>query len=189
MSASGWRLFVAAPLPPTAAAAVWRALSDMRQRHPLARWTPAEQLHLTLVFLGATDATGVPRLSTVIQGVARAIPAFPASIGAGGGRPDTRRGGVAWLRLAQGDRQLAALARALDDALGSSAHAGRQPMAHVTVARRVDRQLIDDLRSTARTLEVGWHVERVVLYRSHTGPAGARYEELAGADLAAAVVG
>jgi RNA 2',3'-cyclic 3'-phosphodiesterase len=183
MSDVAWRLFVAAPLPPAAADALWTALAEVRGRHADARWIPPDQLHLTLVFLGTTDAAEVPRLTAQIDRATQPVSAFTVSTGDGGGRPANHRSGVAWLRLAAGDRQVAALARAVDDALGSGAYAERQPMAHVTVARRVDRRLIDDLRAASSAIDVSWQVERVVLYRSHTGPAGARYEELASAGL------
>jgi RNA 2',3'-cyclic 3'-phosphodiesterase len=185
MSDVAWRLFVAAPLPPAAADALWAALAEVRGRHAAARWTPVDQLHLTLVFLGATDPAEVARLAAQIERATQTVSAFTVSIGQGGGRPANHRSGVAWLRLAAGDRQVAALARAVDDALGSGAYAERQPMAHVTVARRVDRRLIDDLRAASSAIEVDWQIERVVLYRSRTGPAGARYEELAAGYLAA----
>jgi RNA 2',3'-cyclic 3'-phosphodiesterase len=189
MSDVAWRLFVAAPLPPPTADALWAALAEVRRRHAGARWTPADQLHLTLVFLGATDPAAVPQLAAQIDRASQAVSAFTASIGRGGGRPANHRGGVAWLRLAAGDRQVATLARAVDDALGSGAHTERQPMPHVTVARRVERKLIDDLRAASSRIDVSWQVERVVLYRSHTGPAGARYEALAAAHLAGAARG
>jgi RNA 2',3'-cyclic 3'-phosphodiesterase len=189
MSDVAWRLFIAVPLPPAAADALWTALAEMRRRHAGARWIPADQLHLTLVFLGATDPAAVPRLAAQIDRAARAVSAFTASIGRGGGRPADHRGGVAWMRLAAGDRQVAALARAVDDALGGGAYTERQPMSHVTVARRAERRLIDDLRAASSGIDVSWQVERVVLYRSHTGPAGARYEALAAAHLAGAARG
>jgi 2'-5' RNA ligase len=51
----------------------------------------------------------------------------------------------------------------------------------VTIARRADRELIDALASrTLGDIVVEWQVDRVVLYRSHTGtPAGSSYEPLA----------
>jgi 2'-5' RNA ligase len=138
---------------------------------------------MTLVFLGSTDPAALPQLTAVVEDVARAGRPFAAALADGGGRPDNRRGGVAWLRLGTGQAEVVVLARAMDLALGTGAYAERPPLPHVTVARRVDQSLIDDLRATAQTLDVAWSVDRVALMRSHSGPQGSRYEELVGARL------
>jgi 2'-5' RNA ligase len=55
-----------------------------------------------------------------------------------------------------------------------------QPRPHLTVARRVDESTIAALSDWALTRpRFAWHVDRLVLLRSHMGPAGSRYEELA----------
>ena len=59
-----WRLFAAAPLPAPAAAEVWARLAPLRSRFPDTRWTSPELFHLTLVFLGQTDAR---RLESIVD--------------------------------------------------------------------------------------------------------------------------
>ena len=184
---SGWRLFVAAVVPPYATAHLMRALEDARARHSDARWVPPENLHVTLVFLGTTAPALVPEIETAMDEVAGRFPPLDLIVaGAGGratdddeaaarGRRGDRRGGVAWLTLhGDGARALSALARELDGALPRTPGHGRLHAPHITVARRATRQLIADLSST----EYRFTVESVALFRSHTGPAGARYEAL-----------
>lgn len=144
---------------------------------------PSEQYHATMVFLGATDPGRVPEISAAIARAAASEP-FDVLTGHGSGRAGGRRGGVAWLRLAGGREQLEELAWAVDREVGSGTYtAAAPPRPHVTVARRIDESLLDDLRATARDLRVPWRVERIVLYRSHTGPRGSVYEELSSAQL------
>ncbi|HLB44977.1 MAG TPA: RNA 2',3'-cyclic phosphodiesterase [Candidatus Limnocylindrales bacterium] len=179
-----WRLFVAAPLPEDAAAAAWQALAEVRQRHPEARWLAPEKLHLTLVFLGQTDAREVERIAAAIASVAANHERYPIATGEGGGRISDRRGGVAWLRLTDGARETAAIALELDQALATATYdAGRPPHPHLTLARGVDQAALDDLRSAAREFRLAWTADRLVLFRSHTDPHGSRYEELASTRL------
>jgi RNA 2',3'-cyclic 3'-phosphodiesterase len=176
---------VAAALPADTAAAVWSATAPLRARFPDARWSPVEKLHLTLVFLGATDAS---RVDGVLAAVARASAGygpFEVRTGAGGGYARGRRGGVAWLRLAVGAQQVIRLSRAVDDAIGSSIYAQADPHPHLTLARRVDEPLLAELRRAAPALERSWTVNRVVLFRSFTDPGGSRYEELHSVELRA----
>jgi 2'-5' RNA ligase len=60
----------------------------------------------------------------------------------------------------------------------------RTPNAHLTVARRADRELITALREQADgPLGVSWVVDRLLLVRSHLSSAGAEYETLHEATL------
>ena len=135
-------------------------------------------LHLTLVFLGATDPGRVAAVSTALDVVADRHGPVSVRSGAAGGRADDRRGGVAWLGLASGREALARLSLELDRAIGSGVYATLAPRPHLTVARRVDQALLDDLRLTAVRVRLEWLIDAVVLFRSHTGPQGSRYEEL-----------
>ena len=186
MTDERWRLFVAAPIAARTAAELHGALRALRELHPEVRWLPPEQYHDTLVFLGQTEATDVPRLAGAVERAAVRRQAFVARLSGAGGRDDGPRGGVAWVTVADGRLELAELARIVDEELEAAAYGQRRPLPHITVARRVDRALLDDLRRDAARLGIEWRVDRVVLFRSHTGPSGSSYEELAAAPLSGA---
>jgi len=139
---------------------------------------PLEMLHLTLVFLGATDPARVTPISTTLDSVAARHGPIGVRSGAAGGRTDDRRGGVAWLGLVGGREALARLSLELDRSIGSAVYASMAPQPHLTVARRIDQALLDDLRRVAGEVRLEWLVDHIVLFRSHTGPHGSRYEEL-----------
>ena len=180
MTVERWRLFVAAPLPQSAAAALWKALAGIRERHPEARWMPAEHYHATLVFLGSTHPARVAEIGAAIDRAAGAAGGpFDVVTAEGSGRAGGRRGGVAWRRFDEGRNRMEDLASSVDREIGSGTYtSSAPPRPHVTVARRVDEALLADLRATARELRIPWCVERIVLFRSHTGPRGSTYEEL-----------
>jgi 2'-5' RNA ligase len=170
---------VAAPLPADAAERAWQALAPLRSRHPEARWLPIEKLHLTLVFLGPTPAGEGPQLKAAVERVAAAHQRYEASSGEGGGRVPGRRDGVCWLRLVEGGRETAQLALDLDATLGSATYdASHPPHPHLTLARGINQAVLDDVRRTARDLDLRWKVDRIVLFRSFTDPRGSRYKEL-----------
>lgn len=175
---------MAAPLPEDPAKRAWSAFAGVRARHSDVRWLEPEKLHLTLVFLRQTDASRITALADALAGVAPRHLPFNVTTGDAGGRVGGRRGGVAWLRLAEGGRELAQLSLDVDDAMGSHTYnAANAPRPHLTVARSATEAALADLRAAVRSIPLTWTVERIVLFRSHTGPGGSRYEELATASL------
>jgi len=148
------------------------------------RWVTPEKLHLTLVFLGATDPRRVDALKSAVRLVAARHAAFRVETGAAGGRINEWRGGVAWLRLGEGAAHVSDLALDVDRELGSATYdAKRRPRPHLTVARGATDEALRDLRAVADRLRLGWTAERLVLFRSHTERTGSRYEVLLSASL------
>ena len=173
-------------MPEVAAARAWEALAEVRTLHPQVRWLPQNKLHLTLVFLGPTDPGRVESISAAVARVARSHQSFDVATGDAGGRLGGRGGGVAWLRLADGGRDVGQLSLELDDAIGAHRYdANNAPRPHLTVARGASEDALVDLRHAADTLRITWSVDRAVLFRSHTDPRGSRYEELTSASLSA----
>jgi len=165
-----------------AAARLWEALAEVRTSHPQVRWLEPNKLHLTLVFLGPTDASRADSISAACAEVAARQRPFDVVTGEAGGRVGGRRGGVAWLRLADGGHEVAQLSLEVDEAIGSHTFdANRPPHPHLTVARRVGEAALRDLAAVSELMRLRWTVERIVLLRSHTDPGGSRYEELASA--------
>lgn len=164
------------------------ALEPLSAQFPTVRWMPVDMLHLTLVFLGQTEAASVPATERALGDVGIRHGPYGVVTGEAGGRvddrPGARRGGVAWLELSSGAAETAALSLDVDRALGSGTYDDRhRPRPHLTVARNVTPDALAALRPVAAQNDIGWRVDRIVLFRSHTGPRGSRYEELAASPL------
>jgi 2'-5' RNA ligase len=185
------RLFAALDLPPEARAALvaWRA--PLLAAEPrLLRAVAAEALHVTLCFLGARDA-----------GEAEAIGG--AMVGAVGDErlDDLALADPLWLPrraprvlavgLLDGSGALGRLQARVAGALtagGWFEPEARMFLPHVTVARVRSRGNERAARSLAGATvpplpPLAVDGTAVTLYRSHLGPAGARYEPLARAEL------
>lgn len=174
------RLFVALELPAGVRAelASWAAAAAP----PTMRRVAAENLHVTLAFLGTRAPADAEAVSALLDGLAR--PLGPLAVESPLWLPP-RRPGVLAVALGTGPAlaQLHAdLVAALEGAIGFESD--RRPLrAHVTVARaRREARL--------RAVEVdpppalSFAPAGLVLYRSHTGAGGARYEALARVEIA-----
>lgn len=175
-----WRCFVAVPLDDALRSALDRTLRDLRGRPGAEawRWTDAEAWHVTLAFLGATDAAAVPRLVTDLRRVAGGFAPLDLEAGGLGAFPSRGRARVLWFGIADPRGELRRLARAVADACGLPDD-GRF-RGHVTLARAREREGVDAAGLLgAEAPEGRLPVERIVLYRSHLGRGPARYEALA----------
>jgi 2'-5' RNA ligase len=176
------RLFVAMPVPGHVRGKLDEQLDAYRARHPVVRWLDPGSWHLTLLFLGSVATHRLDDAMAMIDGVAAEWSPFGVTIGRGGGHR-SRRGSAAWLGVEAGAGGVIALADALlaacPDDLTLGATPRRTPSAHMTVARRVDEELIASLRAAAYGL-IGatWRADRVALFRSHLTSSGSTYEML-----------
>jgi RNA 2',3'-cyclic 3'-phosphodiesterase len=186
------RLFLALDLP----AAARGLLAGCTEALPGARWVPAEQLHLTLRFLGKVEEAAVDGLRAVLAAV-RAPPfelgltglgLFPPAVA--GGRAAAPR--VLWAGVSPAG-PVQALKRAIDARLGPDPEAaGRAFSPHVTLARFKaphDQDLPTQLAEyLARRGGLGsdlFPVRAFRLYESRTLPGGPEYAALADFPLVA----
>ncbi len=183
-----WRLFVAVPLPADARREVARWTERLRTRSERAGWrigwVRPDNLHVTLRFLGGTPPEYVEPILAAVRTAATGMAPFPWSLRGVGSFGSPRRPRVLWLGIGEGAAHLHALAHAVRGAIES---AGLPPeerpfRAHLTlgrVRRTGESEAFDRVLAPLRDTEIAaGRLERVVLYRSHLGPAGPRYEPL-----------
>jgi 2'-5' RNA ligase len=182
------RLFVAVPIAPHAAEAC-RALIDEVRTGPAGRgprWVRSENLHLTLRFLGEVERSRSGEVEEAVAQAADGRAPFDVVLSGAGAFPDAVRPRALWLGLERGRDELQALVSALDAPL---ARLGWPPETrpyrpHMTVARTdapprsAAIAAAAALVAAARDWRVAFRAERVVLYRSHLGSGGPRYESV-----------
>lgn len=181
------RCFVAVDVPEGLRAAVGAAQARLRAAAPAAdvRWTEPAGFHLTLKFLGEVAERRAGELVAALGAAVAGRPPPALAAGGLGAFPAVRRARIVWLGLTAGAADLAALAAAVERALvplGFPAEV-RPFHGHVTLGRvRSPRGAAALGAALERSggLEIGtWSADEVVLYRSHLGRTGARYEALA----------
>ena len=155
------RLFVAV-WPPSSVLDALEALP----RPPLAgaRWTTRRQWHITVRFLGQTDADAVVRALETVEVGAAEVRLGP--------RPHALGRSVLVLPVAGLEEIAAAVTRA-------TAGFGRPPeqrpfRGHLTLARATNGKL----PKPSFELSAQWRADEVALVESHTHPAGAVYDTL-----------
>ncbi len=183
------RGFVAVLLPDGVRSRLAATAVELRARAPGLAWVRAENLHLTLRFLGDLEPLALERAREAVQAAATAIDPFTVALGGLGGFPSTRAPRVVWAGVATGGEGLRALHAALEAALVARGipGEGRAYHPHVTLARARDPRGAGGLGS-ALGPGPGFGEVRVTalhLMRSELDPRGARYSVLTEAPLAA----
>jgi 2'-5' RNA ligase len=178
------RLFLAFDLPEDRRREIARRGSELARSLPAARWVRAENLHLTLSFLGDTDPERVGPLAAAVEPVFAASPPLVTEVAGAGTFPPRRPARVAWVGLGSGEALLDLQRRV---AAAAAAAVGAEPdtrpfHAHVTLARPRkpwDRGAREAFAAAFET-PVGdpFEVQEGVLYKSELGPGGSRYTSL-----------
>lgn len=172
------RLFFGLPLPETHRQAFDSFLRDCTVRAPEFRWTPAQNLHLTIRFLGHVEGS----LADGIAGrLAEAgLNAFDLKLGEMGTFKRGRLARVVWLGLTSGAEPIAALAAKVEEECARAGlEAEARPFnAHLTLARARPRDgaPLPDLPPPPEL--DAWRADELILYRSHLGRTGSVYEPL-----------
>lgn len=172
------RTFFGLPLPEAHRQALENFLRECAARAPEFRWTPAQNLHLTIRFLGHVEGS----LADGIAGrLAEAgLKAFDLKLGEMGTFKRGRLARVVWLGLTSGLDEVSALAARVEEECEKAGLEAdeRRFNAHLTLARARARDgaPLPDL-PRAPELDI-WRADELILYRSHLGRAGSVYEPL-----------
>jgi RNA 2',3'-cyclic 3'-phosphodiesterase len=146
------------------------------------RWARAEQLHLTLQFLGDVEPGNLPEATAQLEQVCGFHRPFTLSLAGLGFFPDPRRPRVLWVGLSGQVDELLHLQSDVSSGVGKfGTH--REPRAfqpHLTIARVRPRSRLGPgswpvAGAVNGPRPVPWTVREVHLMRSELHPAGARY--------------
>jgi 2'-5' RNA ligase len=183
-------LFLALELSDELRAALSRARRELEGRLSGWRWVRAENIHLTLRFLGEVPDDQVGRHHGAWRRAAAGCSPVRLEIGGSGVFPPRGLPRVLWCGVSAGRPagEIERLASALEDAARGEGFAPeRRPFRpHLTLARarRGERPTVPDGDSVGTLGEV--EAQEVVLFRSRLSPQGATYDPIEVFPLAAA---
>lgn len=178
------RLFLAFEIPDTLRTKL-AALEKYLARYKVkGRFVKPESMHVTLKFLGWCEPDMPERLQSAMEKVAAESPAMHLTATGLGVFPNENRPRVLWTGLAGDSGHVVALANRVEDAteqLGFERE--KRPFhPHLTLARFKTRVSPKALRQALEQWDghefESFRVEDVVLFRSHLGSGGAKYEAL-----------
>ena len=178
------RMFIGIPVAqPPAIEAMLRELKGIGRG---VRVTAAEQLHLTIKFLGETSKAHLPAIGEELREAARLVGRHPVELVGLGAFPNAARPSVVWAGI-EPQRELKRLAAELDRRLSPLGFAAesRPYHPHLTLARVKGRVagLSEFLAEESATPFGGATIDRVVLYQSEPGPRGSVYTPIFSAEL------
>jgi 2'-5' RNA ligase len=174
------RLFVAVPLSDALRDQLRQALRDASAGRPLpGRIVRPENWHLTLRFLGDTEAAAAARLLGALATAPLGVP-IAASFDSLGAFPRPDRARVLWLGVGQGATELTALADVVNAAvLEAGCPVDDKPFrAHLTLARLDPPGDVRSLLDTTPFSPTGTMFDEIRVLRSHLGRGPAQYETL-----------
>ena len=178
------RTFIAIAIPDDCKQLLHRLQHPLRDSGADVRWTPIDNIHLTLKFLGEADPATIPVLVERLRGVVAPQVRFSLRLHRVGGFPDLRQPRVIWCGI-EGEIERLKLLHAGIETACSQAGFPAEPrpfQPHLTLGRvRGKRNLhrlldciriIDDHEGTFEVCEIG-------LYQSTLTPQGSIYKMLA----------
>lgn len=187
------RTFIAAEIPLSIQTAIQKQVDSLRHKigNSSVRWVPAQNMHLTLKFLGEVSQSDVGILTGILRTEADSCPAFDIIISELGSFPNSKRARVLFIGI-QAPAALEALQREIESACAKVGYRSEsRPFSpHLTIGRirrgisstertkihkTLDETEIDSL-GTAR-------VDSIHLFKSELKPSGAVYTKLFSAPL------
>ena len=192
------RTFIAVEIPPQLQNQIQDTVAPLRKElgSSLVRWVPAQNIHITLKFLGDVSSASVDHLTQILRTEAGSVSAFDIAVSGLGSFPSLKRPRVLFIGI-QAPAELEALYRGIESAcarLGYQAEKrGFSP--HLTIGRikenasAIDQQKIRHTFETITIDSLGTaRVNSVHLYKSELKPTGSVYTQIFSAPLKKSVV-
>jgi 2'-5' RNA ligase len=179
------RLFVAVDPGPAMQRRIGKAIARVCARAPNAKWVKAENLHVTLAFLGYQDEDRTSALAEALREPASRHRPLVVSARGAGGFGSSHRPRVLWTDLT-GD--VDALGKLQGDVERALVPLGYEPEArpfrpHLTLARARDKggdpALVGCIEALAAADFGEARIDELILFRSDLSRAGAQYSALA----------
>jgi RNA 2',3'-cyclic 3'-phosphodiesterase len=164
-----------------------QVLAELAQMGRALKSVDADNLHVTLKFLGNTDINLIPEIHSLVEQAARSRNPCVVKVEGLGVFPHVQRPNVVWAGL-EGAETLAAIAAELETGLEryGFARESRPFVPHLTLARvkaRPPESLRALLSHNGKTHFGSATIDQIELIRSEPGPEGPKYTVLASATL------
>jgi RNA 2',3'-cyclic 3'-phosphodiesterase len=182
------RTFIAVEIPPHVQNQIQQETEPLHKAigTSLVRWVPAQNIHLTLKFLGDVSPASMDILTQMLRTEADSCPAFDLQISGLGSFPSLRRPRVLFIGI-QAPAELEALYRGIESACAQLGYEseGHDFSPHLTLGRvkqeasALDQQRIRRVLEETKIDSLGTaRVNSVHLYKSDLKPTGSVYTQI-----------
>ena len=178
-----FRSFIALEIPEKIRHNVMEFQNRLKSIHDDIKWVRAENLHLTLKFLGNVEKNRINDLTALIHKALQEFEPFEVALGGSGVFPNRHRPNVLWIGFLRGKEHLRTMASVLNESLIKMGfeEERRKYHPHITLGRVRSRQKIVktiELMESLSFLEQSFLVQELVLMKSDLRPSGAEYTPL-----------
>jgi RNA 2',3'-cyclic 3'-phosphodiesterase len=182
------RLFIALPLSHEVEVELDRLLGLLRPISSDVKWVTANNIHLTVKFLGDTDEKLIPRIRTVMNETVAAFQPFESVMDRVGGFPNLMKPRVIWVGGSQPIEEAVRMSAEIDRRMHElSFEKEKRPFkAHLTLGRVREGRSISPLATYLESFKltpIPLKLDRLVLFKSTLTPKGSIYERLHEAKL------
>jgi 2'-5' RNA ligase len=177
------RCFIAVTLPEETKKALGSVITEMKKAEADVKWVPAGNIHLTLKFLGNTDASRVPEITESLGKKLSHYNSFYITIAGVGCFPSEKRPRVIWVGIEDADI-LGDIQKEIDSVMVRFGYAPEErPFSpHLTIGRVRSPKRVTELMNRFedfRKFELGRiEVSDIHVMQSELKPAGAEYRSI-----------
>lgn len=177
------RLFLALELPKRVQSALGTTQRSMQSLGRSVRWVSPEAMHITLVFLGETEAGLLSTLGVALRGALANHKAVTLSTAGAGAFPSARSPQVLWAGISGETAALGALQAEVAEALVPLGfpRESRRFTPHVTIGRVTRNATATERAAAGNAIDRAiveshtWRAETVTLFESELKPSGPVY--------------
>jgi len=183
------RAFIAIDLPKEIHESIKKAQNYLKDSMRDVRWTKYGNVHLTLKFLGDTEAKKINAISKALQDIADDFSPFVISLEGIGAFPNTHKPSVVWTGIQKGAEETIKLAKLIDSSMGKFdfQREKRAFKPHLTIGRVREIKHPSELKEALDNPNVGeigeFTVDKISLIKSQLDPAGSIYTTLSEASF------
>ena len=170
------RAFISLPVAPEVVGRIVSCQEELaNETRDAVRWTPRDQIHLTLQFLGNISPDESERIQSGLPGLMKPLRLRTLALGA---FPTLRNPRVIWIGLDGDINELKALQAAVESVTGRREERAFHP--HLTIGRvREGRRLARSLARWKDTEFGEWTARELLLMQSKLSPKGATHSIIA----------
>lgn len=179
------RTFIAVEVPADVRDRAADLCDRLRASRANVKWTRPDNMHITLKFLGDIDDAEVVEVCASIKAAAQKHESFSIFLAGGGAFPKPDRPRTLWVGVRDGDEELLALHKSVDDSLRELGFP-REPRRyhpHLTLGRvrnSGNQEELAELLAANERFEAGAaRIGEVVVYASYLDKGGPSYDALA----------